>query len=323
MWRAACLSGLVSAVIASTPAQAATITSFVSKEGRVIIVLDGQISPGDAEAVSSIIKTANEQQKLVSGIRLNSVGGNLLEGVKIADIVRYAKIATVVANGAQCASACFVVFAAGNEKYASFAAFVGVHGASDAGRETLESNAATVSMAKVVRELGVPPGIIGKMVITPPDQIVWLTPDELRSMGTTMTGKPAQLPSSSEITSQLPALRQPTAPTATPNKTVPTWKELVDAALRTSSAQNNGKPRFHRACQPELKICSTGVFLKKSDGTEIVIKATEDLTGKIVQREVCEFNAFGDVRVCTDWDSGAKRRDMKDVNGNWHGISDQ
>ncbi|NUJ78915.1 hypothetical protein HUN39_02490 [Methylocystis sp. FS] len=51
--------------------------------------------------------------------------------MKLADTIRTAKIATVVQNGASCASACFVAFAAGAEKYVSYQASVGVHGASD------------------------------------------------------------------------------------------------------------------------------------------------------------------------------------------------
>jgi hypothetical protein len=65
------------------------------------------------------------------------------------------------------------------------------------GRETVSSNAATVSMAKVAKELGVPPAIIGRMVVTPPNEMVWLSPQELQSMGVTMVGKPAQTASDS------------------------------------------------------------------------------------------------------------------------------
>jgi hypothetical protein len=34
-------------------------------------------------------------------------------------------------------------------------------------------------MARIVKELGVPPSIIGKMVVTPPSDMVWLNPDDL------------------------------------------------------------------------------------------------------------------------------------------------
>jgi hypothetical protein len=87
------------------------------------------------------------------------------------------------------------VLAAGAEKYVSCAAFVGVHGASDAsGRETIGSGAATVSMARTLKELGVPEAIIGKMVVTPPDAMVWLSVDDLRSMQARVIDRPLQAP---------------------------------------------------------------------------------------------------------------------------------
>jgi hypothetical protein len=57
-----------------------------------------------------------------------------------------------------------------------------VHGASDAtGQESDQSKSATVQMAKIVKELGVPVDIIGRMVVTPPEQMVWLSPNTLTS----------------------------------------------------------------------------------------------------------------------------------------------
>jgi len=88
------------------------------------------------------------------------------------------------------------------QKFASYTASVGVHAATDSvGRE---SGDATASMARIVKELGVPEGIVGKMVVTRPDDMVWLGPDDLRSMGTSMTGKPAQVPTDQSIASQPP-----------------------------------------------------------------------------------------------------------------------
>jgi len=64
---------------------------------------------------------------------LNSAGGKLLEGVKIAAAIRDAKISTAVGEKAVCASACFLIFAAGNPKFAADGARIGVHKASDIG----------------------------------------------------------------------------------------------------------------------------------------------------------------------------------------------
>jgi hypothetical protein len=103
---------------------------------------------------------------VVVTIRLNSSGGNLYESAVIAEIVRKGKISTSVLSNSVCASACFVIFAAGNKKFAHYTAQIGIHGASDErGRETVQSNAATVGMARAVKDLGVPANIIGKMVV--------------------------------------------------------------------------------------------------------------------------------------------------------------
>jgi hypothetical protein len=174
-------------------------------------------------------------------------------------------------------------------------------------------------MGRVVKELGVPAGIIGKMVVTPPDEMVWLSPNDLRSMGVTMTGKPAQIPPEQDARSQVPLSLEPTVQP----KKESSWDDLVGNAVATSSRQNNGKPLFHRVCQPELKICVSGVYVKGDGGKDLLIKKTEDMAGNTVSRELCEFNVHGDIRVCVDWDTGRKHRDMQDHRGNWSKIADE
>jgi hypothetical protein len=217
----------------------------------------------------------------------------------------------------------------GDPKYVSYTASVGVHGASDAsGRETVEAGAATVSMARIVKDLGVPASIIGKMVVTPPDQIVWLGPDDLRSMGTTMTGKPAQVPPPDQsATLQPPMQLDPTAkaiaPPASESKQVPEWKDIVAGAFALSAKQNGGTPLQSRTCQPELRICSTAVFFKGNDGATMMLRIGEDATGKFIGRDVCTFNEFSDVRVCIDWDTGTTIREMKNSSGQWYKVGNE
>lgn len=214
-----------------------------------------------------------------------------------------------------------MAFAAGAEKYVSYQASVGVHGASDRnGQETESSNAATVAMAKVVKELGVPPAIIGRMVVTPPSQVVWLTPDELQAMGTKMTGKPAQLATPS----------YPSGPSGQPAQLPQTeardqssdWKQFTDWAFALSARQNGGVANTSRVCQPEFKVCTTGVIFKSNSGKATFAKVTENLNGALIKREVCEMNQFGDVRTCLDWDTKETHTDMKDAIGNWTRVSD-
>lgn len=304
-------------------AHAATLSSYTSKEHKDIIILNGDIAEGDTEQLQRLVKKANDEGRLVSGVRLNSTGGALLEGAKLADAIRFAKIASVVPNGSTCASACFLAFAAGSEKYASYSARVGVHGASEkGGQETNDSRSATVTMAKISKELGVSATIIGKMVVTPPDQIVWLTPDDLRTLGTTMTGKPTQV-APPEVMAGRPQQVPPNITAAVTPAPKKDWSSVFSAAFDRSAAQNNGKPDIGRACQPEFKICTTALYIKGNDGNRMMMRMAEDMNGKVVTRDICQFNAFGDVRTCIDWDTGATSRDMKDVKGLWTQVGDK
>jgi hypothetical protein len=307
-------------------AKAASLKSYATKDGRIIVSIAGEITEGDTEVFKAAVKAANDAGKLVTSIRLNSVGGNLLEGVKLSEAVRFAKVATNVGQGATCASACFLIFAAGEAKFANYTAEIGVHGASDqTGAETVQSGAATVSMARIAKDLGVPPAIIGRMVVTPPAEMVWLSPADLQSMGTTMVGKPSQLgvaPRAGQP-SQAPAgqpmqLQQQQANAAQ----APTWNSLLAAAIKASSDQNGGAPKLLRNCQPEAKVCNNVVIFKGKDGTHTAVLTREDLNGKTTEREFCTFNSFGDVRSCLNWDTSETHRDMKNSQGQWIKVSE-
>ena len=304
-------------------ASAATFSTTPTKDDDVVVTLSGEIVAGDADKLKSIIRRADHNGNTVAILRLDSPGGTILESVKLADIIRDAKIATSVVGAAKCASACFIVFAAGSEKFASYTALVGVHGASENGQETVESGAATVSMARIAKELGVPSSIIGKMVVTPPDEIVWLSPDDLRSMGTNMIGNPEPLSAGPSPDSQLsaqfprPDRSKPSQPDA------PTWQNLLDRAIELSKKEHDGTPDFERVCQAEFKECFNGLSFTAPDGTAMIMKVTENIDGKTIRREVCSFNKFGDVRTCVNWDTGEQRRDVKDKDGNWYNVDDK
>lgn len=298
-------------------AHAATIKSRDFKDGKVRLDLNGEIQGGDLQSVKDAIQAANAKGKMVVTIRLDSDGGNLLEAVRIAAVIREGKIATAALSRSTCASACFVIFAAGNEKYAHYTAQIGVHGASDQhGEETTRAQAATVTMARVVRELGVPAEIIGKMVVTPPSEMVWLAPDDLKSMGVTMIGKPEQLASPPLQLNSPNQLSSSQAPIAK-QSSGPTWKSVIENAVTASMQQNGGRIQNNRVCQPELKLCTNAIFYKTNHGTDAMVRTTEDIDGKMVRRDLCTFNTFGDVRTCLDWDSGKVSREMRDANNKW------
>jgi hypothetical protein len=40
--------------------------------------------------------------------------------------------------------------------------------------------------------------------------------------------------------------------------------------------------------------------------------------GNAISREHCEYKTIVDIRVCRDLDTGAKRREVRDLSGNWY-----
>ena len=103
----------------------------------------------------------------------------------------------------------------------------------------------------------------------------------------------------------------------------PSWNAVRAQALELSRAQHNGQPETLRFCEPRLKVCNTGVVWRAGNGTKLFLRQAEDMSGKPLEREVCEINAFGDVRVCIDWDTNKTSRDMKDLKGHWYKVADQ
>jgi hypothetical protein len=146
-----------------------------------IIEAVGPIIPGDTDRLRSVLRGL-PPTKHVSAITLDSPGGSLTETESLAGLARTMHGAVGVLSGAKCASACFLIFAAGNHRFMAADALIGVHSASEHGSETVGSVASTMIIARDAATLGVPPLIIAKMVQTPPGRIEWLTPQDLALM---------------------------------------------------------------------------------------------------------------------------------------------
>lgn len=175
-------------------ARAATFTRVFDSQ-TTTVVLTGDIADGDAYAFSLLVDEQRARGKPIARLNLNSPGGRLVEAVRLATLVRRSGFITLVSRENICASACFMIFAAGRETVADYGSYIGVHGVADrGGRTTADSVAATISMARIVAGFGVPSPIVRKMVATPPNAILWLTAQDLRAMGTRLTGRPVQAP---------------------------------------------------------------------------------------------------------------------------------
>ena len=95
--------------------------------------------------------------KRIDVVSLNSTRGQLGEGALKGAVIKALRLATRVEDGAVCASACFLLFVAGEPRTAHPNSFIDVHKAADNDdRETYKSREATRAMVEFARQLGVP-----------------------------------------------------------------------------------------------------------------------------------------------------------------------
>lgn len=162
--------------------QAMTYSNFDLPNDAVMIRAVGEIVPGDDKRLRAMIADIGEGRH-VYGVSLDSLGGNVIEAERLALTISEDKLVSVVPSEATCASACFLLFAAGQPRFVGVGARIGVHSVSVAGRENLDALASTTLLARDAAAYGVPPNILGKMVQTLPGQIAWLSATDLKSMG--------------------------------------------------------------------------------------------------------------------------------------------
>jgi hypothetical protein len=176
---------------AVTSSEGAEIKYRATENRLVTISINGEIAKGDGESFRSQIKEAEIKGYVVSEVQLNSGGGSLFEGTSVARAIRKRLLNTVVVPGGTCASACFVIFAAGATRSVHPTARVGLHAAStESGEENQDTSAATAAMVRIAELLGVPPAISSAMISTPPSQMYWLSNSQLEQMGAVVAGEP-------------------------------------------------------------------------------------------------------------------------------------
>jgi hypothetical protein len=143
----------------------------------VVLRMRGDINEGDYSRFKSHFK----RSELIVGLDLSSDGGDLEEGLLIANLVRRKKLAVYVAG--ECNSVCSMVFFSATRRYFGPQSRVGVHSVSDSRDvEDPGSTLLTVKLARLSAKLGVPNAAIGKMVITRPRTISYLDQADLSAL---------------------------------------------------------------------------------------------------------------------------------------------
>jgi|GEM_PF-4660284 len=91
------------------------------------LFLEGAIEPGDAKKLLDVIKADPVWFVALRGINVNSPGGSVREAIDLAKIVESSGMTLRVDQGKTCASACFILFASANYRWAANNAKVLVH----------------------------------------------------------------------------------------------------------------------------------------------------------------------------------------------------
>jgi hypothetical protein len=164
-------------VAISEPCAGMEISRIAGCAGGDVLRLRGDIKAGDYVKFRSYF---TEQRRIV-GLDLDSPGGSLHEGSRIAILTRQKRLSTYASK--ECDSACAFIFLMGRKRYISKQAKIGVHAVgNDDGSEDRGAIRDTIQFARLFAKLGIPSSTIGKMVATPPRKITYLDQSDLTSL---------------------------------------------------------------------------------------------------------------------------------------------
>jgi len=159
------------------PCLSMEISRVASCAGGDVLQLRGDIEAGDYVKFRSHF----DDERRIVGLDLDSPGGSLYEGFRIATLTRERRLSTFVAK--ECDSACAFIFLLGTKRYASSEAKIGVHAVgNDYGGEDNGTIRDTIHFARLSAKLGIPSATIGKMVTTPPGKITFLDEADLSAL---------------------------------------------------------------------------------------------------------------------------------------------
>ena len=154
--------------------------------GRAAL-LEGAIEAGDAER---IVKQLSELTPAPEELYLNSPGGSVRDALELGRYLRREGFNTTLRDGDICYSACPYLLAAGETRTVPDSASVGVH-QHYFGKSTLLPAFVAVEdiqrgQGEVMRyldDMGIDPLVMQHALVTPPDEIYVLLPEELRRYG--------------------------------------------------------------------------------------------------------------------------------------------
>ncbi|MCT7376475.1 hypothetical protein [Chelativorans salis] len=144
----------------------------------------GSIEPGAAGRLEAELKMHGADVRRIS---LNSPGGALDDAIVMARMLRERGIATVVEDGAICASSCPLVMAGGVTRTVGRRALLGLHqfyiagdAISDPARAMADAQMTTARISRHLNKMGIDPALWLHALDTPPGELYYLSVEDMR-----------------------------------------------------------------------------------------------------------------------------------------------
>lgn len=154
--------------------QAVKIEPYLNTYGKVNILITGDINSGDFKALRLLMSRIADAGLDIDTIMLNSPGGLVNESIGMSYSIKSSGADTYTGVNQLCASSCFLLFAAGNNRYISNDSKIGVHQISIGGQSTLSTLGLSVQMSDLYDFFKIPENISYKMLKTAPSDVYWL-----------------------------------------------------------------------------------------------------------------------------------------------------
>jgi hypothetical protein len=163
--------------------------SFNARYKQNAALLYGEILPGDTQRVARFFIKDPEVQILI----LDSRGGDVIEAIRIGELVQTLRISTEVADRGLCASSCFFIWMSGAYRLAVAENYRGGSGPVGLHRPFLvnpkNSEGSLQLQSKVMIEVRnyletnlIPRRLIDIMMTRPSNDIYWLTADDIEEL---------------------------------------------------------------------------------------------------------------------------------------------
>ncbi|MFC6496501.1 ATP-dependent Clp protease proteolytic subunit [Gemmobacter lanyuensis] len=163
--------------------------------GNYLIHIDGLIEDGDADKLEAVVADLPKGRDNFLLVALNSPGGNLAEGLRMADVLQAAEIQVVTdvmgfgGTPADCASACSLVYLGGTYRYLQEGSRLGVHqfafetdDIAAKSETTRQVQRMAANITDLLSRAYVDPGFFTLMGKTAPEDINWVDAETLRKL---------------------------------------------------------------------------------------------------------------------------------------------